>query len=85
MVGGSMTSPDLDAPAVEELLVVADHVEGLAIIVGVADVFRWDWGAKGIYSTRSCYLGMFRGNVAMRAHYRSRSPVRQPSVSFFSR
>jgi hypothetical protein len=32
---------------VEELLAVADRVEGLAITEGVADVFQWDWGAKG--------------------------------------
>jgi hypothetical protein len=55
---------DLDALAVEELLVV-DRVEGLAGTEGVADVLRWDWGAKGTYSAKSFYLGMFRGNVAM--------------------
>jgi hypothetical protein len=55
--------PDLDALAVQELLAVADYVEGLT--VGVADKFRWDWGANKVYSSKSCYLGMFRGNVAM--------------------
>jgi hypothetical protein len=57
--------PDLDALSVQELLAFADHVEGLTITEGVADEFRWDWGANGVYSSKSCYLGMFRGNVAM--------------------
>jgi hypothetical protein len=35
--------PDLDAPTVDELLAVADRVEGLVITTGVADVFWWDW------------------------------------------
>jgi hypothetical protein len=46
--------PDLDAPAIEELLAVADHVEGLAITEGVADAFRWSWGGKGSYLAKSC-------------------------------
>jgi hypothetical protein len=57
--------PDLDVLAVQELLAVEDHVEGLTITEGVADEFRRDWGANGVYSSKSCYLGMFRGNVAM--------------------
>jgi hypothetical protein len=57
--------PDLDALAVQELLVVADRVEGLTATEGVADEFRWDWSVDGVYSSKSCYLGMFRGNVAM--------------------
>jgi hypothetical protein len=57
--------PDLDAPAIEELLAVADRVERLAITEGVADAFRWSRGGKGSYSAKSCYLGMFRGEVAM--------------------
>jgi hypothetical protein len=56
---------DLDALAVQELLAVADRVEGLTVTEGVADEFRWDWGANGIYSSKSCYRGMFHGNVAM--------------------
>jgi hypothetical protein len=34
--------PDLDALAVQELLAVADHVEGLTVTEGMADEFRWD-------------------------------------------
>jgi hypothetical protein len=56
---------DLDALAVEEMLAVADRMEGLAVTKGVADVLRWDWDAKGTYSAKSCYGGMFRGSVAM--------------------
>jgi hypothetical protein len=37
---------DLDAPAVEELLAVADRVEGITITEGVADVFRWNSGPR---------------------------------------
>jgi hypothetical protein len=33
---------DLDALAIDQLLVVADRVEGLTITVGVPDVFRWN-------------------------------------------
>jgi hypothetical protein len=33
---------NLDALAIEELLAVADHVEGLAVTVGVPDVLRWN-------------------------------------------
>jgi hypothetical protein len=57
--------PDPDALAVQELLEVVDRVEGLTVTEGVADEFRWDWGANGIYSSKSCYLGMFRRCVAM--------------------
>jgi hypothetical protein len=55
---------DLDALAVQELLAVADCVEGLTVTEGVADEFRWDWGVNGVYFSKSCYLGMFRGNAA---------------------
>jgi hypothetical protein len=41
--------------------VVADRVEGLTITEGVPDEFQWNWGANGTYSTKSCYLGTFRG------------------------
>jgi hypothetical protein len=34
--------PNLDALAVQELLAVADRVEGLTVTEGVADEFRWD-------------------------------------------
>jgi hypothetical protein len=37
---------DLDALAIDQLLAVADRVEGLTITAGVPDVFRWNWGAK---------------------------------------
>jgi hypothetical protein len=40
---------DLDALAIDELRAVADRMEGLAIIAGVPDVFRWNWGAKDTY------------------------------------
>jgi hypothetical protein len=33
---------DLDALAINELLAVANHVEGLDFIVGVPDVFQWN-------------------------------------------
>jgi hypothetical protein len=71
--------PDLDALAVQELLAVADRVEGLTITEGVADEFRWDWGANGTYSSKSCYLGMFRGSVAMAGAlqvWKSRAPAK---------
>jgi hypothetical protein len=57
--------PDLNALAVQKLLAVADHMEGLTVTEGVGDEFWWDWGANGIYSSKSCYLGMFRGSVVM--------------------
>jgi hypothetical protein len=56
---------DLDAPAIDELLAVADHVDGLAITLVVPDVFRWIWGAKETYSLKFCYLVMFNGSMAM--------------------
>jgi hypothetical protein len=56
---------DLDALAIEELLAVADCVEGLVVTVGVPDVLRWNWGATETYSAKSCYLGLFHGSVAM--------------------
>jgi hypothetical protein len=56
---------DLDALAIDELLAVADRLEGLAITAGVPDVFRWNWEAKDTYSAKSCYLGMFHESVAM--------------------
>jgi hypothetical protein len=46
-------------------LAVADRVEGLTVTEGVTDEFWWDWGVDGVYSSKSCYLGMFRGNVAI--------------------
>jgi hypothetical protein len=39
--------PDLNALAIQELLAVADRVEGLTVTEGVADEFRWDWGVDG--------------------------------------
>jgi hypothetical protein len=56
---------DLDVLAINQLLVVDDRVEGLTVTVGVPDVFRWNWGAKETYSTKSCYLGMFHGSIEM--------------------
>jgi hypothetical protein len=56
---------NLDAPAIEELLAVTDRVEGLSVTAGVADVFKWNWGASDSYSASSCYLGMFHGNITM--------------------
>jgi hypothetical protein len=50
---------------VEELFAVADHVDGLTVTEGVADEFRWNWGVNGTYSSKSCYLGMFRGSAVM--------------------
>jgi hypothetical protein len=69
----------LDAHAIEELLAVADRVEGLTITEGVPDVFRWIWGAKETYSARSYYLGMFNGSVAMAGAlqvWKSRAPAK---------
>jgi hypothetical protein len=54
-------------------------VEGLAVTAGVPDVFRWNWGAKETYSTKSCYLGMFHGSVAMAGAlqvWKSRAPAK---------
>jgi hypothetical protein len=56
---------DLHALAIDELLAVADRVEGLVVTVGVPNVFRWNWGAKETYSAKSCYISMFHGSVAM--------------------
>jgi hypothetical protein len=56
---------NLGALAIDELLAVADHVEGLVVTVGVPDVFRWNWGAKETYFVKSCYLAMFHGIVAI--------------------
>jgi hypothetical protein len=55
---------DLDALAIDELLAVADRMEGLTVSVGVPDVFHWNWGANETYSAKSCYLGMSNGSVA---------------------
>jgi hypothetical protein len=70
---------DLDALAIEELLAVANRVEGLVVTVGVANVLRWNWGAKETYSAKSCYLGMFHGSVAMANAlqvWKSRAPAK---------
>jgi hypothetical protein len=56
---------DLDAQAIDELLAVADRVEGLTVTAGVPDIFKWNWGAKDVYSANSCYLGMFHGSITM--------------------
>jgi hypothetical protein len=56
---------NLDALAIEELLAIADSVEGFTVTEGVPNVFRWNWGAKEAYSAKSCYHGMFNGSVAM--------------------
>jgi hypothetical protein len=56
---------NLDALAIEELLAVADCMEGLVVTVGVPDVLRWNQGATKAYCTKSCYLGLFHGSVAM--------------------
>jgi hypothetical protein len=37
---------DLDALAIDQLLAVADRVEGLTVTEGVIDVFRWNWEGK---------------------------------------
>jgi hypothetical protein len=66
--------PDLDAPAMEELLVVADHVVGLTVTERVADEFRWNWGANGTYSSKYCYiLACFVGAWPWQERYRSGS------------
>jgi hypothetical protein len=56
---------NLDALAINELLAIADRVEGLTVTVGVAYVFRWNWGAKETYSANSRYIGMFHGSVTI--------------------
>jgi hypothetical protein len=56
---------DLDALYIDELLAVANRVEGLAITAGVLDGFRLNWGSKDTYSVNSCYISMFHGSVAM--------------------
>jgi hypothetical protein len=38
-----MTSPYL---AIDELMAVADNVEGLTVTKEVVDVFRWNFGAR---------------------------------------
>jgi hypothetical protein len=71
--------PDLDAPAVEELLAVANRVEGLTITEGVADEFRWNWGVNGTYSSKSSYHGTFRGSGVMEGalqFWKSRAPAK---------
>jgi hypothetical protein len=45
----------------------------------MADAFWWSWGGKGTYSAKSCYLGMFRGEVAMAGAlkvWKSRAPAK---------
>jgi hypothetical protein len=56
---------DLDALAIDQLLAVADRVEGLTITKGVPNVFWWNWGMQETYSAQSCYLGMFHGSITM--------------------
>jgi hypothetical protein len=71
--------PNLDTLAIQELLAVADRVEGLTVTEGVTDEFRWDWDVDGVYSSKSCYLGMFRGNMAMAGVlqvWKSRAPAK---------
>jgi hypothetical protein len=63
----------------EELLAVADHVEGLTVTEGVVDEFRWNWSANGTYSSKSCYLGTFRGSTVMEGAlqvWKSRAPAK---------
>jgi hypothetical protein len=70
---------DLDALAIDQLLAVADRVEGLSITAGVPDIFRWNWGAKETYSAKACYLGMFHGSVEMAGAlqvWKSRAPAK---------
>jgi hypothetical protein len=71
---------DLDALAIDELMAVADRVEGLTVTTGVPDIFKWNWGAKDVYSANSCYLGMFHGSIAMAGALQSGSPEPQPNV-----
>jgi hypothetical protein len=40
---------DLDALAIDELMAVADRVEGLTVTAGVPDIFKWNRGAKDVY------------------------------------
>jgi hypothetical protein len=56
---------DLDTLAIDDLLAVADRVEGITVSEGAANVFRWNWGASETYSAKSCYLGMFHGSEVM--------------------
>jgi hypothetical protein len=70
---------NLDALAIDQLLAVADRVEGLAVTEGVPDVFRWNWGRKETYSAQSCYLGMFHGSITMAGDlqvWKSRAPAK---------
>jgi hypothetical protein len=70
---------NLDALAIEELLAVADRVEGLVVTVGVLDVLRWNWGATETYSAKFCYLGLFHGSVTMAGAlqvWKSRAPAK---------
>jgi hypothetical protein len=70
---------DLDAQAIDELLAVADCVEGLTVTTGVPDIFKWNWGAKDVYSANSCYLGMFHGSITMAGAlqvWKSRAPAK---------
>jgi hypothetical protein len=70
---------DLDALAIDQLLAVADRVEGLTVTVGVPDAFQWNWGVQQSYSAQSCYLGMFHGSIPMAGAlqvWKSRAPAK---------
>jgi hypothetical protein len=45
---------DLDALAIDELMAAADRAEGLTVTAGVPDIFKWNRGAKDVYSANSC-------------------------------
>ncbi|KAM0911172.1 hypothetical protein ACQ4PT_013675 [Festuca glaucescens] len=58
-------SPDLGAPALRELLEVADRLVNINLAEGVEDSFRWGWESNNSYSARSCYGAMFGARVDM--------------------
>lgn len=70
-------SPDLGAPALMELLDVADRLVHVTLVEGVEDSFRWRWENNNSYSVRSCYEGMFGAREDMASAlqiWKSRAP-----------
>jgi hypothetical protein len=69
--------PNLGAPALLELLGVADRLVHVTLVEGVVDSFRWRWENNNSYFARSCYEGMFRAREDMAGAlqiWKSRTP-----------
>jgi hypothetical protein len=76
--------PDLNALAVQKLLAVADHMEGLTVTEGVGDEFRWDGVLMGSTPRSPAILACSEEVWPWRECSKSGSPVLWPRVGFFS-